>query len=180
MYKTTGLIIKKTNLGEYDRLLTVYTREQGKILVRAKSVRKNQAKLRGHLELFLYAHLMLAPARGFDIITGAETIEGFAHLHQNLSALLGAHYLSEVLDNLIPAPQKDQDIFSLVLNSFEKLNQQEEKIEPIISNFEKKLLEFLGYGRIKDNHLDFMQGLINKKLQTPSLLTKVINCGKLH
>ena len=51
-YKTQGIIIKRTNLGEFDRLLTVYTKDFGKILIRGKSIRKNQAKLKGHLELF--------------------------------------------------------------------------------------------------------------------------------
>jgi len=74
LYKTQGIIIKNSNLGEVDRLITVYTNDFGKLVIKGKSVRKNQAKLKGHLELFLYSHLMIAPGRGFDIITGAETI----------------------------------------------------------------------------------------------------------
>ncbi|MEA2113605.1 MAG: recombination protein O N-terminal domain-containing protein, partial [Patescibacteria group bacterium] len=69
LYKTEGIIIGRRNLGDYDRLFTVYTKNFGKILIKGKSVRKNQSKLRGHLELFLRSHLMIAPGRGFDIIT---------------------------------------------------------------------------------------------------------------
>ena len=94
LYKVRGIIIKKTNLGDTDRLITVYSKDFGKILVKAKSIRKNQAKLKGHLELFLYSHLMIAPGKGFDIITGAETIEPFSRLHNRLPSLV---FLSKVL-----------------------------------------------------------------------------------
>ena len=80
LYKTQGIIIKNSNLGEFDRLITAYTQDFGKLIIKGKAVRKNQAKLKGHLELFLCSHLMIAPGRGFDVITGAETIEKFSHL----------------------------------------------------------------------------------------------------
>ena len=97
LYKTQGIIIKKSNLGEFDQLLTVYTKEFGKVLLKGKSVRKNQAKLKGHLELFLNSYLMIAPTKGFDIITGAETLNNFSYLHKNLSSLASSYYLSELL-----------------------------------------------------------------------------------
>jgi len=52
LYKTQGIIIKNSNLGEVDRLITVYTNDFGKLVIKGKSVRKNQAKLKGHLVTF--------------------------------------------------------------------------------------------------------------------------------
>jgi len=173
LYKTQGIIIKRTNIGEFDRLLTVYTKDFGKILVRGKSIRKNQAKLKGHLELFLYTHLMIAPAKGFDIITGAETIKKFSFLHQNLISLSSVYYLSELIDKLIPGPEKDENIWQIFLSSLEKLNKPNKDVKIIISDFENKLLEFLGYGKQK-NPLDFVEAFLREKLNSKYFLQETL------
>ena len=151
LYKTQGIIIKRANLNEFDRFLTVYTEDFGKILVRAKSVRKSQSKLKGHLELFLHSYLLLAPGKNLDIITGAETIERFSGLHQQLPCLATAYYLAEIIDKTMAGPEKDVHIWQLVLSSFQKLDQEEPNIKTIISDFEKNLLRFLGYGESRLN-----------------------------
>ena len=172
LYKTQGIIIKKANLGEVDRLLTVYTKDFGKILVKGKSVRKNQAKLKGHLELFLQSHLMIAPGKGLDIVTGAEIIESFSYLHQNLASLTAAYYLSELTDKLIAGPEKDANIWNLLLLSFQRLNQENQKIKTITSDFENRFLEFLGYGSYQKNPLAFIESLLGEKMKSYQLLTE--------
>jgi len=169
LYKTQGLIIKNSNLGEFDRLITVYSRDFGKLVIKGKAVRKNQAKLKGHLELFLCSHLIIAPGRGFDIITNAETIESFPYIRQNLPYLFTAHYFSELIDKLVAGPEKDEQIWQLLLNSFDCLDRGQE-IRPIVNNFEGKLLEILGYGQQKD-FIPFVESLVNDRIKSYPLLT---------
>ncbi|MAF20650.1 MAG: DNA repair protein RecO [Parcubacteria group bacterium] len=173
LLKTQGIIIKKANLGEADRLLTIYTEDFGKILVKAKSVRKNQAKLKGHLELFLHNHLMIAPGRGLDIITGAETIEGFSYLHQDLSSLAASYYLSELIDKLISDSEKDINIWPLLLNSLQEFNRPNQPIKTIINNFENRLLEFLGYGCEQKDPVCFIESFLKEELNSKYFLQRV-------
>lgn len=170
LYKTQGIIIKKSNLGEIDRLLAVYTRDFGKILLKAKSVRKNQSKLKGHLELFLHTHLMIAPGRGFDIITSAETIEQFPYLRQNLPCLATAYYLTELTDRLMAGPEKDEDIWQLLLDSFQKLNQSA-NVKTVREDFETKLLELLGYGKNQKKAYLFIRSLLGGEIKSRSFLS---------
>jgi len=172
LYKTQGIIIKNSNLGEFDRLITAYTQDFGKLVIKGKAVRKNQAKLKGHLELFLCSHLMIAPGRGFDIVTGAETIESFSYLHQNLPSLLTAHYFSELIDKLVAGPEKDEQIWQLLLTGFNYLDQKKE-IKPVITGFENKLLEILGYGQ-QDNFIEFVQELVNDRVKSYQYLIKML------
>ncbi|MFH0805304.1 MAG: DNA repair protein RecO [Patescibacteria group bacterium] len=172
LYKTQGIIIKKSNLGEFDHLITIYTKEFGKILLKGKSTRKNQAKLKGHLELFLNSCLMVAPARGFDIITGAETVRSFSYLHNDLLSLSASFYLSELIDKLIPEPEKDDQIWDLILYSFQAINNKNSDTKIIVNNFESKLLEFLGYGSKQENNLDSIQSILNEKINSKYFLQK--------
>lgn len=172
-YKTEGIIIKKTNSGEFDRLLTVYSKDFGKILVKAKSVRKNQSKLKGYLELFLYNHLMIAQGRGLDVVTGAEIIDGFFDLHRDLPSLAVAHYFSELIDGLVTEPEKDENIWQLLLLSFNQLNQKKD-IRPIVDSFEDLLTNFLGYGSQRKNFIPFVESLLNRRINSRKLLTKYL------
>lgn len=174
LYKARGVIIKKANLGDTDRLITVYSEDFGKILVKAKSVRKNQAKLKGHLELFLYSHLMIAPGRGFDIVTGAETIKSFPRLHNRLPSLAAGYYLAELIDKLIVGPERDENIWILFLSSLKQLNQAKCDTRAVISNFENRLVEFLGYGRGKNNVGNIFQSLLGEKVRSKYFLQKTL------
>lgn len=160
-------------MGEVDRLLTIYTKDFGKILVRAKSVRKNQSKLKGHLELFLQSHFLIAPGKNLDIITGAETIERFSELHQRLPCLAAAYYLSEVIDKTMAGPEKDENIWRLILSNFQGLNQEKPNIKALINDFENMLLGFLGYGSQK-NPLSFIELLLNERIKSYQLLTRFL------
>jgi len=170
LYKTEGIIIKKTNFGEFDRLLTIYTKDFGKLLVKVKSVRKEKAKLKGHLELFNHSHLMIAPGRGFDIVTGAETINGFFDLRQNTTNLSACYYFCELIDKLISGQERDERIWSLLLLSFEELGSS--PLKQVTNNFEKNIINFLGYGNYENDFIDFVQSLLKEPIKSHQLLTE--------
>jgi len=67
-YQTEAIIIKKTKLGEADRILTLYTPHLGKIQGFAKSLRRPKSKMAGHLELLTHSLVSLARGRNLDTI----------------------------------------------------------------------------------------------------------------
>lgn len=177
LYKTEGIIIGRRNLSDFDRLLTIYTRDFGKILVKAKSIRKNHSKLRGHLELFLRSHFMIAPGRGFDIVTGAETINDYPFIHGNLHSLATAYYLSELADKLISGAEKDANIWELFLSSFQRINEGGD-LKAIIKDFENDFLKFLGYGERQKNAISFIQSLLNEEINSRYFLQRAVSLVK--
>lgn len=173
-YKTTGIIIKKKDLSEADRLLTIYTRDFGKILAKAKAVKKSQAKLKGHLELFLRSDLILAEGKNLDIVIGAETIDNFLTIHHHLPALAGAYCLAELADRLIAGPEPDENIWRLILLSFQAINDQNENVELVIKNFSAKILELLGYGDFnRQNPFPFIHAYLGSEINSFEFLHNV-------
>ena len=83
-YQTEAIIIKKTKLGEADRILTLYTPHLGKIQAVAKGVRRPRSKLAGHLELLTHSQVSLARGRNLETITGSQTINSFLPLKSDL------------------------------------------------------------------------------------------------
>ncbi|MFH1088310.1 MAG: DNA repair protein RecO [Patescibacteria group bacterium] len=142
--KTKGIIIKRINLGEADKILTILTADRGKIRVIAKGMRKPKSKLGGFLELFRYNEYILAEGRNLDLVTGASTIESFRQIGLSLHRLGLAYYIAELIDKLVEETQDANEIFNLTHSVFKEINQHKLPIDFIKSFFELNLLGVLG------------------------------------
>ncbi len=86
-YQTVAVIIKKTKLGEADRILTLYSLDMGKIQGVAKGIRRPRSKLAGHLELLTYSQLTFGRGRNAATIIGSQTIDSFLLLKSDLDLI---------------------------------------------------------------------------------------------
>ncbi len=142
-YKTKGIILKRINLNEADRILTIYTQDRGKIKVIAKGIRKMLSKMAGHLEPFCLVDLNIAEGRNLDIVTDVQTIKCFIKLRDNLKTTNSAYYLAEIIEKIIHENESHPEIFDLLENSLEKLNSAQEKL--LLAYFEINFLAEIGY-----------------------------------
>jgi DNA repair protein RecO (recombination protein O) len=142
-YKTKGIILKRTNLGEADRILTIYTLDYGKIKVIAKGVRKIKSKLAGNLELFCLDDLVIAEGKNLDIVCGAVTEKCFFDLRNDLKATHTAYYLADVVDKLSEEEEPHKEVFEFLDNLLEEINGGNAAI--LLPYFEIKFLKELGY-----------------------------------
>ena len=69
LYRTEAIILRRADLGEADRLLTIFTPGRGKLRVVAKGARKPTSRKSGHVELFTRSNLLIARARELDIVS---------------------------------------------------------------------------------------------------------------
>ena len=174
VYKTEGIILKATDQAELDRLLTVYTKERGKILVRAISARKRESKLKGLLVPFGWSQFLLARSRTIDIVTDVQPVDNFSHLRQGLERLALAFYFSELIDRLVVAPEPDEALWQLILKAFEVLDDLRYQPQKIKTAFETRLLEVLGYGQAPgESPLDFIQDLVGQEIKSVSFLREL-------
>jgi DNA repair protein RecO (recombination protein O) len=97
-YRTEAIVLKRADFGEADRLLTLYSKEFGKIRAIAKGARKPQSRKTGHVELFMRSKFFIAKGRSLDIITQAEMIDAYAPLRDDLLHVSHASYAVELLD----------------------------------------------------------------------------------
>lgn len=179
VYKTEGIIIRRFNSGEFDTLLVVYTKEFGKILVKAKSLRKKAAKLKETLELFSQVHLMLARGKNIDTVVGAAINNCFPNLRRHLPAISALYYISELIDKMVVAPEKDARIWDITAKSFyflEEKQRSESIIRKLINKFEYNLLAYLGHQPAKKekNYLDLVQYIIGARIESQAFLLKVL------
>ncbi len=146
-YKTKGIIIKRDPSGEADCVITVFTKEHGKLRLAGRGMRRITSKLASELDLFNYTDFLITSGRSFDVITGALTIQRFPFLKQDLKRLQIAEYLTGLLDCLSAEGHQDKEIFSLLKRIFVFLDKEKRAFDPwlILRNFEWELLTKSGF-----------------------------------
>lgn len=142
-YKTRGIIIKRTNLGETDRIVTILTDNHGLIRVVAKGVRKTLSKLAGHMEPFCVTDLLIAEGRNLDVVTGAVVKKCHLNLRNSLERTQTAYYLAEIVDRMLAERDPHEDIFELLDETLEHLNSEPPKL--LTSYFELNFLAATGF-----------------------------------
>ena len=93
-----AIILRRRDIGEADRLLTVFTRDRGKLNLLAKGVRRAASRKAGHIEPFTYTDLLVAKGANLDLVTQAETIDAHRHVREDLWLSSLAYYVVELAD----------------------------------------------------------------------------------
>lgn len=147
-YRTQGLILKKEDRGEADRLFTIYTKDFGKLKILAKAVRKISSKLRVGAEIFYLSEVEFIQGKSRKTLTCAIPIEKFRNLRHDLKRLKIAYQIAELTDNFILEPEQDERIWNLLMSVFKKINDlkfSENNLQSICHYFLFHFVAFLGY-----------------------------------
>ncbi len=144
VYQVRAIVLKRTDVGEADRLITVLTADRGKLRVVAKGARKPAARKTGHVELFNHVALMVHAARGIDIVSQAETVEPFLALRGDLDRLGYAYYFAELVDRFVEEGIEQREIYELMLDALHWL-ETTRHLARTARSFEMQLLDALGY-----------------------------------
>jgi DNA repair protein RecO (recombination protein O) len=145
VYRVSSVVVRQRDLGEADRILTLYTRERGKLSAVAKGIKRPQSKLAGSLQLFSHADVQLAAGRSLEVVTQARAVDVFYHLRAEMDRFAHACYAAELLDVLTDEGMPDSALFDLILSTLTALNSGADAAT-LIRGFEVKLLTRLGYG----------------------------------
>lgn len=144
-FRASAVVLRHGDWGEADRLLTLYTREQGMVRALAKGVRKMTSRKAGHLQPFTHVTVQLAKGRDLLIVTQAETVNAFLPLHDNLQKVSYAAYIVELLLRFSYEEEGgNPTIFRLLTETLDRLEKEEEAWLPI-RYYEMRLLDAVGF-----------------------------------
>ncbi len=158
LYRVEAIVLKRTDYGEADRLLTLFTPDRGKMRALAKGARKPSSRKSGHVELFTHSALQLAKGKSHDVVTQADTIDAFVPMRDNLERVGYAYYLAELVDRFSEEGTENRALYDLLLNTLSWLGEESNNPDLLARFFELRLLQYIGY--------------------RPQLFT-CINCGKM-
>jgi len=147
-FKTEGIVLKRRNFGEADRILTVFTLVYGKISVLAKGVRRITSKRAGNVELLNRVSMYLHQGKGMPILTEALSLNTFQKLKADLTLSTYAYHILELVDKLTAENQENGKLYAELMEVLKRLEKNPRQI--LVRAFEAKILANLGFVSFKD------------------------------
>ena len=144
-FRVEAIVLRHRELGEADRILTVYTRERGKLSVLAKGIRKLHSRKAGHVEPFTRVELQVARGKSLYILTQAEALDNYENLRGGLDMFGYASYVVELMDKFTLDEGEGQMItYRLLRETLERLNGGDDPML-VLRYFEMHLLDMMGF-----------------------------------
>lgn len=144
-----AIVLRRRPLGEADKVLTLFTREMGKVSAIAKGARKPTSKLAGATEACVQARFHLAQGKTFWIVTQASVERARARLHRLLVNAAAAIYTCELTDRLLEENVPDEDLFALLASTLDELETSEHPAWTLC-RFENAVMLQQGYTPVLD------------------------------
>lgn len=141
--KESGFIIKRTNLFDSDRFITIFTKKNGKVEMIARGVRKITSRRSSHIELLNHVNFQSIKTKKNYVLTEIEVIDSFYDLKEDYSKIGAIFLICELVDKFCPVAVSHEDIYNLIKSTLGLLREQD--LSSSIFEFQVKLLTLLGF-----------------------------------
>lgn len=147
VYTDEGVVLRTTKLGEADRIITLLTRDHGKVRAVAKGVRRTKSRFGARLEPFMRTQLLLARGRSLDVISQAVCVGAYADpISQDYGSYLSANLIVETADKLVtPEEEQVSDQYRLLIGALAALSKREHEPWQIGQSYVLRALQKAGW-----------------------------------
>ena len=145
LIKVQGIVLKQINIGESDKIITIFTDKLGKIQAVAHGSRKTKSKLMSSTQTFSYCEYVLYKGRSLYTISQAEIKESFQFILDDLYTLTYCSYITELVDALTQDNEINIELFLLILKTFYLMTDEAIDKEILLRTFELKSMSISGY-----------------------------------
>lgn len=168
--KTDGIVLRETEYRDTDKLLTVLTRDLGKVTVKARGVKSRTSRLKPACQLLAFSELTLLERQGRYVITEATAKEIFPRLRDDIELLSLASYFAQVTETVAQEEDPVPELLSLLLNALYALCVLQKPQKLVKAVFELRLTCIAGFlpdlrgcavcGREECEHFNITQGVL--------------------
>jgi len=143
-YKAEAVVLRRLSLGETDRVVTLFTRDRGKLNAVAKGSRGPRSKLAGATEPFTYFEGVFAQGQNLDVLTQAQVHHPFSVIRKDLVRVGYASHFLELVDAGTEERQSMPELWDLLLGALSAL--EGSTTPDVLSRaFELHALRVIGY-----------------------------------
>lgn len=153
MHMTTkALVLREVDYKETDKILTLFTQEQGKLSASARGCRKKGSAIAAGCQLLAWSEMVLYDYRGRWTVKESAVERIFQGVRNDIDRLALGCYFAEVIELLAVEGLENSELLSLVLNSLHALDKMQDKpLLQIKSAFEWKAMALAGYEPLIDS-----------------------------
>lgn len=169
IFSVDAIVIKRKNVGEADRRLTLFSKQYGRLTITAKGVRKITSRRGPHVEVFTRVIATIHT----HTLSEVATLENYKDIRRELVRVAAAYYLCELVDGLLPEEQPHREVFELLVKALRTLETvKTSRVETLRIRFALALLKQLGFldnRKVVEDVDGFVEQLLERRLKTVRL-----------
>lgn len=144
--KTQGIVLKSFDLRETSRIVTFFTKEHGKVSGVLKGIRKDPGKFGSHADRFSVNDIVYYRYRNSNLhlVSQCDLRQFFFPVRQDLKKSLAASYVLELVYVIMPAEEKNEEVYELMMNFLSTLEETPD-IDQLVHIFQIKTLLYSGF-----------------------------------
>jgi DNA repair protein RecO (recombination protein O) len=143
--KTRGIVIKEVGVGEADKIITIFSRNRGRISALVKGGKRPKSKLSAGSQLMSYGEYVLYSGKDMYSVNSCEVLEPFYEIRNDMVRLTYAAHFLDIVMEIIQENQASPKLLQLLLNSLFMLTKAEKIPELVSRIFELRALTTAGY-----------------------------------
>lgn len=176
--KLKGIVIHTVEHGEHNLLVTIYTRELGKITAVAKSASKASSKQASHLDIFNIIDFSLIEGNGHPIIASALSHKTYPGIKKSLPALACGLFVMEIMNNMTYSHDPDRYLWQILEKALEGINDKADKLGAkemsyLVSTLESVFLKAFGYSKEGVSPQAILEQVSGKKLSSLRFIRQI-------
>lgn len=146
LLRVEGVVIRTRDLGEADRIVSLYTREKGKIRAVAKGARRPRNRFASLAQVLVHGRFGVFQSRGLGTLSQAELIASFKAIRIDLLRTAYALSIAELYDHMMEEGYPAPELYGLLLSTMRAIESaQPADLEKIYVSFALKFLALMGY-----------------------------------
>jgi DNA repair protein RecO (recombination protein O) len=145
LINTEGIVLKQVKYNESDKILTIFSKKNGKIQAIAKGARRPRSPLLSSTQVFCHSNFVIYKGKNMYNISQGEVLNSFYSLREDLKKLAYATYIIELIDTAVIEEEPNDKLFGLTLKTLKLLSKMASGYKKLVLAFEIKYISFLGY-----------------------------------
>jgi DNA repair protein RecO (recombination protein O) len=144
--RTEAVVLRSLDYGETSQIVTLLTREKGKLGVMAKGARRTKSQFGATLQPMAFTQVVFyyKPTRELQILSESSHVESFHRLRRNLESITIGLRIVELVDALMEEEDPQPEVFAITVRALERLNRTEQRAANLWPYVQLRLAELLG------------------------------------
>jgi DNA repair protein RecO (recombination protein O) len=147
--KCEGIVIRTTDYAETNKIVTLFTREWGKVGVMARGAKKPNSRLTAVTQPFTYGYFLIQRGRGLGGLQQGDLISSMRGIREDIFLTAYASYVIDLTDKSTEEKKPNPFLFELLLQTLKYMNEGYD-LDILVNIYEMKMLNVLGLYPVLD------------------------------
>jgi DNA repair protein RecO (recombination protein O) len=145
--QTNAVVLRSIDYGETSQIVTLFTRQRGKVAAMAKGARRSGSRFGSSLQPMSYSHVVIyyKQSRGVQTLSESSHVHFFDGITRSLERLSCGLRIVELVHALMQEEEQNSSAFNLVIQALERLNRTCERTDNLLFYFQLRFASILGF-----------------------------------